>query len=196
MKFTILILISFLTLSCVGYKRTSGTIIKDVDGFQFIENKKSNISIKYYGDYWFHNFTKKTTLNWDKNFSKSISFNKKRKILLFAAHTTYDPYFSTIGLLYKNSLLTETVNDIVENLKSKLKATNLTKTIETIGTASYTKLSYQLSDDKLKVSSRYLEYYSISGENVFRVVFWTTDSNENLLEFETKGIIESIKSGT
>jgi hypothetical protein len=72
----------------------------------------------------------------------------------------------------------------------------LTKTIETIGTASYTKLSYQLSDDKLKVSSRYLEYYSISGENVFRVVFWTTDSNENLLEFETKGIIESIKSGT
>ena len=75
MKFTILILISLLTLSCIGNKRTSGTIVKDVDGFQFIENKKSNISIKYYGDYWFHNFTKKTMLNWDKNFSKSISFN-------------------------------------------------------------------------------------------------------------------------
>ncbi len=196
MKFTILILISLLTLSCIGNKRTSGTIVKDVDGFQFIENKKSNISIKYYGDYWFHNFTKKTMLNWDKNFSKSISFNKKRKILLFAAHTTYDPYFSTIGLLYKNSLLTETVNDITDNLKTRLKATNLSQSTETIGTACYTKLSYQLNDDKLKVSSRYLEYYSISGKNVFRVVFWTTDSNENLLEYETKGIIESIKSGT
>ena len=197
MKFTIVIVIGFLILaSCNGYKKASETTIKRDEGMQFVANKKENISIKYYGDYWFHDLTKKVTLNWDQNFINSIGFNKNKKALLFTAHTTIDPYCTTIGLSYKNCLLEETVNDISEHLKKDLKAVNLTTTTETIGAGTYTKLSYELRNDQNQVFSKYIEYYSTQGGNVLRVVFWSTESNENWLVNESKAIIETIKSNS
>jgi hypothetical protein len=168
--------------------------VKNVDGLQSVENREQNIFIKYYGDYWFHNLTRQTTLNWDRNFVKSIKFNRISKVLLYTAHTSSEPYCSTIGLLYKNRPLIETIKDITVTLK-KIGAGNITTTTEIIGTGNYTLLSYELRNDQFKVTSKYLEYYSIQGKDVLRIIFWTTETGDNWLESEAKGIIESIESG-
>ena len=180
--------------SCTAYKINSDTIVKNVDGTQLVENKKENISIKYYGDYWFHSFTKKTTLNWDKTFIKSIDANKTGKTLIYCAHTTIEPYCSTLGLIYNDNHLTQIIKDVEENFK-KQRAENLTTTNELIGTNSFAKLSYELPDSELRIKRRYIEYYSLQGKNTLRIIFWTTETREGWLESEAKGIIETIKFG-
>jgi len=197
MRFTkvVLTIIIFLSalFSCGVDKSIRRTIAKNIDGLVLVENKKIKISIKYYEDYWFHKLNKKFTLNWNKDFVKSIYQNSNKKIL-FTAHTTIEPYCSTIGLLYKNNNIEMMVQNNAEYLRKKLNAKNIISTTKIIGMIRYIKLSYILNSSKLRTDSKYVEYYSVQGENILRIIFWTIEANDNWFESETKGIIETVKS--
>lgn len=187
--FTLLIIMS----SCSAYKISSYTSVKKTDdGQELVENNKEYISIKYYGDYWFHPLRKNITLNWDNNVMNLIK-SQKNKIIMYCGHTIVDPYFSTIGLIYKDSQLTQTIDEIMLKLK-KIKVQNLTTTNAQIGRFNFTKLYYELYDPELKIERRYYDYYCTHENNVLRILFWTSEYNHNMLEEESKRILETLKN--
>ncbi|MBL0340082.1 MAG: hypothetical protein IPP71_03685 [Bacteroidetes bacterium] len=189
------VLISSLLCSCTGYKTATGTKITTSGGKQLVENNKAQLSLLYYGDYWFHSLNRKTTLNYDQGFVKSIRSQPGKKLLLFTAHSTIEPYCSTAGFLYKDCTLAETINGISFHLKSKLKAENLIVATGNTNTKSYSTLSYELKNSKLKINCSYLEYYFTHDTNVVRIIFWTSDSNKSWLKSESEAILETIRFG-
>ncbi len=88
--------------SCSTGEIISGKTTTTADGRRLIKNGNELISIKYYTDYWFHELDKEHTLNYDEDFIRSIYKNKNAE-LLYTAHTTVEPYCSTIGVLYKTA---------------------------------------------------------------------------------------------
>jgi|GEM_PF-5232513 len=185
--FALLIILS----SCTAYKISSYTSIKNTDdGRELVENNKEYISINYYGDYWFHPIRKNITLNWDDNFMNLIKVRKNK--ILYCGHTTIEPYYSTIGILYKSNDLTQLITDITEKLK-KLKAQNLLQTNDTIRSITFTKLYYVLRDPELKIERRYCDYYCTHGNDVLRIVFWTSEYGHKGLENESENVIKTIK---
>jgi len=157
-----------------------------------VENKKAGIAIAYGGDYWFHPLEEKSTYNWDAGFVRLLKADKQKKALLYCGHTIIEPYSSTIGLVYKDARLTETVDAIMQQLTAQ-KARNLANTTELVGTTHFTKLAYELVDSRLKIKRRYLEYYTTQGKDIARFVFWTTDANPRWLESEARSIVETFK---
>jgi hypothetical protein len=185
--------LSILMVSCNPYKISSYTSVKNTsDGQELVENNKEYISIKYYGDYWFHQLRKNITYNWDDNVMNLIK-TKKNKIIMYCGHTIVDPYFSTIGLVYKDSQLAQTIDEITPKLK-KLRAQNLTTTNAQIGRFNFTKLYYELYDPELKIERRYYDYYCTHENDVLRILFWTSEYNHNILEDESKEIIETLQN--
>lgn len=85
----------------------------------------------------------------------------------------------------------------IKLLKEKYKARNLKmEKRELIGANNFTKLMYDLPDNKLKVSRKYIEYYTTCDKNTLRIIFWTMEASRgNWLRDETVEIIKTIKSG-
>ncbi len=181
----ILILLS----SCIGYKNNPNTHVSIENGKQLIENKKENISLRYYGDYWFHSLNKQNTLNWDKHFIKSLQQSGAKETFLYAGHTTIESYCSTIGVLYESTAMASKLADISAYLKKSLKAENMSNSTIVIGEQNYQVLSYQLRNTALRVSSKYIEYYLLRKKDFVRIIFWTNDMSDGWLQRESEAII-------
>src|ERR1051326_6537597 len=162
--------------SCSEYKLSSSSVTEGENGLLLFENRKENISIKFYSDYWFHDINKEQTLNWDSRFMKSFG-EKHNKEFLYCAHTKMNPYCSSLGVLYMNAEEEKLVNEIAGTLKKELKAADLKDTTGQIGYANFRKLSYTLTDEELKIYRTFSEFYITRGNDVLRIIFWTSESN-------------------
>jgi hypothetical protein len=178
-------------LAGCAVRLTSRSELTIVDGKQLVTMKKEGLSITYYGDYVFHDFTKKRTLNWSSTFSNSIAVLSNAKTL-YCAHTTIAPYCSTIGVLYKNVKLSDCIKKMTLWYKVQ-NAINLNNTEESIGLNRFKILSFELTDPVLNVQRNYIEYYSEQGSNVMRISFWSTDSDATWLPRESSGIVGTLK---
>ncbi|HRG53234.1 MAG TPA: hypothetical protein PLL00_10390 [Bacteroidia bacterium] len=158
---TLFFLLIILFHSCTPYKKSKDTsTIDNVQGYRLVKNKKENIYILYGWDYWFHPLKKKITLNWNPDFIKSIGWDKHSKELLFAGHTIIEPYYSTIGLIYRKAKSAEIAKSVATRMRKERKAENVFITKDTLGIYFYTVLTYQLKNKDLDVAVTYREYYS------------------------------------
>jgi hypothetical protein len=179
--------------SCVSMKTSSGTSFDSSSGLSIIHFKGEHFSITYFADYTFNDFTKSQTLNWDRNFSKSIHSFRIKPILIYCGHTTMRPYCTSIGLFYKNSSRDSIIKVLKNDLKMNLPALNLTDTTYFIGINNVRVLTYDIVDQQFRVRNSYRDYYVEEKGSIFRITFWTRDADENWLTTESLPILESLR---
>jgi hypothetical protein len=192
---TIGIIAITLLASCTSYRIAHETTFASTDGKQLVQNPEFNISIKYFGDYWFHGLNKKEMLNWDAAYMQSLQCTGTEKgKLLYCGHTTMRPYCSTLGIAYMNSTLTNTADVIKTKLSSALYATNLSDTTEFIGSNTVRVIKYDLRDSKLNVTNSHIDYFTEHGGNVIRISFWTREAQDGWLYSESVPILKTFAS--
>ena len=167
MRKLILFLYTFILffISCKSVVELQPTIQKK-DGIQEIKIKEGQIdaSIRYNGDYWFHNFDNKlypTISNLYLDDLKSLNKGTKVK-MLWSSHTTVLPYFSSVAFVYDETDVKKLEEDLFKHLKNNLKGTNIES--EEFGnyTAQWTKMNYLVFDPITKTQTFHTEYFYIS----------------------------------
>lgn len=118
-----------------------------------------------------------------------MSWDNHHKELLFAGHTTIEPYCSSIGLLYRKAKSEELVKETANRMRKEFRAQNVFITKDTIGIYFYTVLTYQLKNKQLDVAATYREYYSDENNDALRLVFWSMESKPDFLQGETAIIL-------
>jgi hypothetical protein len=184
----ILLACSFFLFACSPYKKNKDTaLVYGKTGPKFIKNVKEDLYLVYGYDYWFHDLKKKSTLNWNDKFMKSLNWGPSHKEFLFVGHTIIEPYCSTLGMLYKNATSTEMASDIAKRMRTEFEAENIFTKDTLIGSYYYTILTYNLQIEGLKVNASYREYFCNLNKNVLRVAFWTVDSFPWLAALKREG---------
>ena len=165
-----------------------------IDGYY--EDSSPPIKIQLYGDYLFQPLKTKYFRDVDKRFIKYVTnkFNNTKPELLYKAHTIIQPFYSTICLQYKTNYLdTTSLNDIKLQLKNNLN-TKISELQEIkCGFKDVYKIKYQATNSINKVYSSHTEYFFRNGEFVYRLFFWTTDSNDKIISDEAEVIIKNIR---
>jgi hypothetical protein len=170
--------------------------IQKADGYIYFEQKSPEIKIRLLGDYLFQPLKTKYFRDVDKRFIKYITlkYNNQVPKILYKAHTIIQPFYSTVCLQYRTTFLdTTSFIDINNELKDRLNSTiSETKRIQCGGKEVF-KIKYQTTNSINKIYSSHTEYFFTNGDYVYRILFWTTDSNDNVISYEAKKIIENIR---
>ena len=166
-----------------------------IDGYNYYEQTSPQIKIQLYGDYLFQPLKTKYFRDVDKRFIKYVTnkFNNVTPQILYKAHTFVQPSYSTICLQYKiNTLDTMSLNDIKIQLKDYLNTK--VSALEKIkcGSKDVYKITYRATNSINKIYSSHTEYFFKNGESVYRLLFWTTDSNNKTIFDEAEDIIKNI----
>jgi hypothetical protein len=176
--------------SCSTVLKLQPNIDKD-GGFQVIHLEKAKTKLTYPGDYWFHDFETSLFPNVHPDYLNEIKQLKSK--MQFAGHTTIQPYFSTIGVLYNKKLdLKNTIGELEDDFLNRYNVSNFEQ--ETIGTKAgdFTQVFYNLTHPKLKTQSQHIEYYGHLKDKTIRLIFWTIDSHTRSLTNESERIVKSL----
>ena len=189
------IFLLFIHSSCNVAKKSSSPI-KIIDGYTYYEQTSPEIKIQLYGDYLFQPLSTKYFRDVDKRFIKYITnkYDNATPKILYKAHTIIQPFYSTVCLLYKTTLLdTMSLNEIKIQLKDQLN-TEVSE-LEKIkcGSKEVYKIKYQTTNSVNKIYSSHTEYFFKNGEFVYRLFFWTIESNDKIISNEAEQIIKNIR---
>ena len=167
-----------------------------VDGYNYYEQTTPQMKAQLLGDYSFQPLKTKYFRDIDKEFIKYATHrltNDKPEIL-FHAHTIVQTYYSTLCLQYKtNSLDTTIINNIKLQLKDNLniKPSKIDKI--KCGFKDVYKLKYQTTNSLNKIAATHTEYFFRNGEYIYRLFFWTTNSDDTVISEEAEFIIKQIR---
>jgi hypothetical protein len=169
--------------------------IKMVDGYNYYEQTSPHMKVQLLGDHFFQPLKTKYFRDIDKKFIKYVThkLDNTKPDILYQSHTIVQPYYSTLCLQYKiNSLDTTILNDIKIQLKEKLNIK--TSKIDKIncGLKNAYKLKYQTINSLNKITANHTEYFFRNGEYIYRLFFWTTNSNDTVISEEAEFIIKEI----
>ena len=195
MKSNIAIPLLLFTFASCGVTKNSSSL-KSIDGFNYYEQTSPHMKVQLFGDYNFQPFKEKYFRDIDKRFIKyaTLKFDNKTPTILYKAHTTVQPFYSTVCLQYKNCLLdTIFLNDLGSKLKELLHR-NYTK-FEKIkcGYKDVYKVKYQITNLVNKIYTSHTEYFFKKDEYVYRLLFWTTNSDDTVISDEAEYIIKEIQ---
>jgi hypothetical protein len=189
----VLLMIALLC-SCNATRPSRGTEIKKAGGLQHVENKTERFSLGYYGDYWFHSFRLRNSINMDKVFLQSLYKTHSKTTCLFSGNTTLEPYGSSIGMLYKSATMSDDLKNIKLDLRQRLRVENFRDTMAIVGSHSFEILSYSIQNKTTQVNNQYLEYYISRESDFLRITFWTIDSRgAEWLKNESEAIMAKLE---
>lgn len=197
MKLNIQTLYFILIFTSCGVTNKSSSI-KMVDGYNYYEQSSPLMKVQLLGDYYFQPLKTKYYRDISKEFIKYATHrldNTKPKIL-YQAHTVVQTYYSTLCIQYKSSSLdTAIIDDIKLQLKNNLniKPPKIDKI--KCGLTSAYKLQYQTSNSFNKIAISHTEYFFRQGEYIYRLFFWTTNSDDSIISEEAEFIIKGIRFG-
>ncbi len=125
-KIILLICIALTFNACTSTLQLQPSVTK-ANGVQVVEIPEAKTKLEYPGDYWFHDFDADLFPNAHPDFL--ILLRKEGKVkgqkMLFAGHTTIQPYFATASLLYDNPLnIDKYLRNKEEKLVSQYNASN------------------------------------------------------------------------
>jgi len=191
-----LVLFVLIILTSCNVTNKSASSIKPLDGYIYFEQKSPDIKIQLLGDYFFQPLKTKYFRDIDKRFIKYITlkYDNKAPKILYKAHTIIQPFYSTVCLQYQTSFLdTTSFKEINNELKDGLNsAISEMKRIECGGKDVF-KIKYQVTNSINKIYSSHTEYFFRNGNYTYRILFWTTDSNDEVISYEAEKIIENIR---
>lgn len=166
------------------------------DGYKHYEQTSPQMKIQLLGDYYFQPLKTKYFRDIDKMFIKYSTrrLDNTKPEILYQAHTIVQTYYSTVCLQYRTtSLDTIILNDIEVHLKDYLNIK--TPKVEKIkcGFKDVYKLKYQTTNSLNKISTTHTEYFFRNGEYIYRLFFWTTNSDDAIISEEAESIIKGIR---
>jgi hypothetical protein len=191
----ILFYLGIVIFTSCNVRKADGTLTTE-EGYKYYLQSSPQFRIQLYGDYSFHPLNKKYFPDVAKNFLKYTVAKIKgsKPELMYSAHTIVQPYYSSIGILYKNVKVdTSLLNIIKVHMESRLGASfNRLDTVETTcGTA--TRIAYQVLNQVTKIRSSHWEYLVNNNGNTLRFFFWTTNSDTSIISSEIETIVKSIR---
>ena len=195
MKFTILSAFLFIFFTaCSVTKRSSS--IKMADGNPYYEQDSPYVNIQLLGDYFFQPLKTKYFRDIDKGFIKyatSRSGSSKPSIL-YTAHTIIQPYYSSVCLQYRTKLPdTAFLNSIKSQLHTRLKVKIPKMEIARCGVKNAYKLTYHTTHPLTQVVISHTEYFCRAGEFIYRLLFWTTNSDDSAISTDAEYIIKEMR---
>jgi hypothetical protein len=181
-------------ISC-SVRKADGTVTAE-DGYKYYLLSSPQFRIQLYGDYSFHSLNKRYFPDVRKSFLKYTiaKTNDLKPELMYAAHTIVQPYYSSIGILYKNASADPSLLSIIKvDIKSSLGTSfNGLDTVETTyGTAC--RFAYQVFNPVTKIRSSHWEYLVNNNGNLLRFFFWTTNSDTSIISHEIETIVKTIR---
>lgn len=181
--------------SCNVTSRPSSSI-ENSDGYIYFEQKSPEIKIRLLGDYLFQPLKTKYFRDVDQRFIKyiTVKYNNQVPKILYKAHTFIQPFYSTVCLQYRTSFLdttsfTEINNELRDRMNSGISEM---KRIQ-CGRKEVFKIKYQTTNSINKIYSTHTEYFFRHGNYLYRILFWTTEENDNVISYEAEKIIENIR---
>ena len=181
-------------ISC-SVRNAGGSVVED-DGDTYYSLTSPQLRIPLYHDYRFHSLIKKYFPSVRKSFLKytGSKIDGSKPELMYAAHTVVQPYYSSIGFLYRGvDFDTSLLNNIKRAMKNSLKSSFIgVDSVETsYGTAR--RFAYQVLDPVTRIHSYHWEYLVKNNSNLLRFFFWTTNSDTNIISHEIESIVKNIK---
>ena len=117
-----------------------------------------------------------------------------KPVILYQAHTIVPTYYSTLSLQYKtNSLDTTIINDIKLQLKDFLNIKSSKVDKIKCGFKDVYKFKYQTTNTLNKIAATHTEYFFRNGEYIYRLFFWTTNSDVTVISEEAEFVIKEIR---
>jgi len=170
--------------------------IKMSDGYNYYEQVSPQMKVQLFGDYCFQPFKTKYFRDVDNkfiNYSK-LSVAKTKPKTLYKAHTIIQPFYSTLCLQYKASILDSIfLNVIKTQLKENLNIKVVKYEVIKCGFKDVYKLKYQLTNSINKVYASHTEYLFRRNDCIYRLFFWTTNSDDAVISVEAESIIKEIR---
>jgi hypothetical protein len=187
----VLVLIIF--ISCTASK-TNNHLVKRSDdkSIYYYEQPNPFVHLSLLGDYKFQSYKTKYFRDIDCRFIEysKLPFYKKKPIVLYAAHTCVQPFYSSILVLYNHTKFdTLLFTDIKQNLKKHLKTSNHKWNEVKCGKIKAYKISYQVVNKITKIYTTNLEYLFENNDQLYRLFLWTTNENDNTMANEAEYII-------
>jgi len=185
-----------LSVGC-GIPKSVGHINNGPDETQpNYELQSPHFRIPILGDYCFHTYNEKYSIDFDERFKRYVfsRLSHKKPQLLYCAHTTVPPYYSTLTVLYKNENDNLQVIDLLkQQVKDELKVKVTAADHISTNFGSAITMRYYAVNPSTKVTTCYQEYFINEGTDLFRVCFWTRDCDNTIIKEETEGLIKRIE---
>jgi len=193
------IIISFLAFTFLfGCKiaEVSGTKVSEQEEYMLFESAEPAFTMRFFGDYWFHDQQEKFSLQYNpvlfKSLKKPLAGSKPK--LLFIAHTTIPLYISAIGLIYNKK---EGAERLAEAAKAVLKTDLDLKNTEFAATQYVaTKLyrgAYVVKNRTVRIEENQIDHFINIGDKTVRLIFWSHDSYETGFVSEIEKIVRTIE---
>jgi hypothetical protein len=188
------VLVMILLTSCSSILKLDSDIQAE-DGHKIVSIPEVKTKIIYPGDYDFHDFDAGLFPIVHPDFLKDLKKlnGKKTGKILYAGHTFIRPIFSSTAFLYNEKYNTKSfAEQLQKELRIDYGATN--SEISSFGTKAgeFYQLTYYLENPALKIKTQHVEYIGILNEQIIRILFWTTDSNEQTVFRESEAIMKRL----
>lgn len=194
MRNIILLLVIIFFNSCSEILKLASNIQAE-NGHKIVVIPEVKTKIIYPGDYDFHDFDADLFPVVRPDFLKDLRKlnHKKTGKLLYAGHTFIRPIFSSTAFLYQKKYNGKSfAEQLQKELKSDYEATSSEITPFGTKAGEFYQLTYYLENPKLKIKTQHVEYIGVLKERTIRVLFWTTDSNEQTIFRESEAIMKSL----
>ena len=191
----LLLLILIIFYNC-SISKIGGEVKTEKDGdHPYYELNSPYVQIQLKGDYYFHPLERKYFPDTDEDFMEYLKErlgNRKAK-LMYSAHTTVPPYYSTVAVLYKNIQFDTTLlENIRTELQKRLKVSIKNSTDITTNYGHATEIDYNAINTTTRVPTCYNEFFINSGNNLIRIYSWSIDCKEPIIKEELEGIVKTI----
>ena len=189
-------LLILIVLSSCSVSKIGGEVKTEKDGdHPYYELNSPYVQIQLKGDYYFHPLERKYFPDADEDFMEYLKErlgNRKPK-LMYSAHTTVPPYYSTVAVLYKNIQFDTTLfENIRKELQERLKVSVKNSTDITTNFGHATEIEYNALNTTTRVRTCYNEFFINSGNNLIRIYSWSIDWKEPIIKDELEGIVKTI----
>jgi hypothetical protein len=167
---------------------------KDAD-HPYYELNSPYVQIQLKGDYYFHSLERKYFPDTDENYMEYLKagFGSRKPKLMYSAHTTVPPYYSTVAVLYKNIQFDSTLlGNIRKELQRRLKVSVKNSTDITTNFGHATEIEYNALNTTTRIPTCYNEFFINSGNNLIRIYSWSIDCKEPIIKEELEGIVKTI----
>lgn len=189
-------LIYFLIIFCTACRTTKpDQSVNLLDGRYTYKQKSKPITIKLYGDYKFKPLNTTNFRDIDKDFIRYTGLKLGAKpAMLYSAYTYVQPYYSTICIQYKDVKLDSSLFDVVKKqLKKKVNSSYQKYETLKLDSKNVHKIAYEVTNKINGVATLNYEYFFENDNYLYRLFFWTTDSNEKIMTTEAESIISKIQ---
>jgi hypothetical protein len=188
-----LLLTVYLASCGVAHKTATTT---NEEGYIIYRQSAPAAVLTLFGDYQLHGLKRAYLTDIHKKdlsyFTRPLQGQKPR--LMFAAHTTVQPYYAAVGVQYDHMTGdTSFLAAVNESLRLVLRTGYKEVAPVTTNYGVVRGIAYQVKNPVTQRHTSHREYFVLHDGHLLRLFFWTSDRNDRILEEEGVAILKKLK---